>query len=126
MLRILHCLCTLCVGGYNGHYYTFRMLNIRLLFFSLTDLREVDILVGTNDWQSGGTRYKMYVFIPHQQCSNIFKLEGEPQYQYDIALIRIDGKIKFDETVKPIEYSKEFIKPGTQLRMFGWESVSLP
>lgn len=79
----------------------------------------VDVVVGTNDAQSGGTRYNVYVFIPHHLY------EGHPLYRYDIGLIRVTGSIVFSDLVKPITLKREVIEDRPTVELAGWGKVSV-
>lgn len=70
---------------------------------------------------SVGTRYKVHLFIPHQQ------FEGDPKFIYDIGLIRVKGSIEFNDRVQAIKYRKDVtINAGTTVEVTGWgqEQVS--
>ncbi|XP_055309483.1 chymotrypsin-2-like [Sitodiplosis mosellana] len=75
-----------------------------------------DILVGTNDWQAGGTRYIPKKIITHKKYN-------QPRYANDIVLIQVD-KIEFNEKVQPIKYSAKFVESGTPLLATGWGQLS--
>lgn len=83
------------------------------IFFSGTS--NIQVLVGTNDLQSGGTRYKPERFIVHESYNR------PNTYQNDIALIKME-KMQFNENVQPIKYSENFVKDGTQLQTTGCKS----
>lgn len=80
--------------------------------FNLTS-SQVEIVVGTNQWNSGGTRYKVGDIIAHEH----FELSD---YINDIALIRVRSPIKFNERVQPINYTATEIPPGITLQITGW------
>lgn len=69
--------------------------------------------MGTIDLNSGGTRYDVEKFIPHEEYD-------KPPFANDIALIRIKGEIQFNDKVQPIQYSDKFINDDTYLQIFGW------
>ena len=72
----------------------------------------MEILVGTNDLQSGGTRYTPKKFIKHEEFDR-------PHLANDIGLILMDD-IVLNEKVQPIKYSKKFVESGTKLLATGW------
>lgn len=74
-------------------------------------------MVGTNDLRSGGQRYKVKKLIQHEKYNR-------PPFAYDIGLIRVDGRIEFNEKVQPIKYSNKFVEGGTHLQTTGWGRVS--
>lgn len=78
----------------------------------------MEILVGTVKLSSGGTRYKLKEAIKHQEFSTPEK--GSPNVTFDIAAIRVDGPIEFNDFVQPIEYSTEEIGAGENLQVSGW------
>lgn len=88
----------------------------RFIFFQF--YRNIEILVGTVNLKSGGTRYSVEKFIPHEQYD-------KPQFANDIALVRVKGKIAFNDKVKPIKYSSRFIEDGAFLEAFGWGKLKV-
>lgn len=78
-----------------------------------------EILVGTNDLESGGTRYKPRRFIENK------KYGGSEKPSYDIGLIHIGGTIEFDEKVQPINYTTNFVQAGQRLQVTGWGKLSV-
>lgn len=55
--------------------------------------------------KSGGQRYKVKEVIQHEQYN-------KPPFANDIGLVRINGKIEFNDKVQPIKYSKKFVEGG--------------
>lgn len=78
----------------------------------------MEILVGTVKLSSGGARYKLKEAIKHQEFSML--TNGSPNVTFDIAAIRVDGPIKFNDFVRPIEYSTEEVGAGENLQVSGW------
>lgn len=70
----------------------------------------LEILVGTNDLNKGGTRYNVSALYHHSQYDN-------PRFANDIALIRINGTIKFSTLVQPIEYSPKEVQSNSTLQL---------
>lgn len=66
----------------------------------------------------GGQRYKVKEVIQHEQYN-------KPPFANDIGLVRINGKIEFNDKVQPIKYSKKFVKGGTKLSTTGWGRISV-
>lgn len=85
----------------------------------MTEPKIIEILVGTINLQSGGTFYKTKLFILHE------RYEGDPTYIYDIALVGVEGSIQFDEKVKPIPLSPNYIEGGQKLETTGWGRTSV-
>lgn len=75
--------------------------------------RNVQILVGTNNLGKGGTYYKVEKLIAHEDYNN-------PQFAFDIAVIRIRGKIEFNKKVQTIELGKEEVPDDAEVRLTGW------
>lgn len=73
----------------------------------------IDIIVGTNKWKSGGKHYKGEKFIRHEDHDN-------PRRSHDIALIRLQEPIEFNEKVQPIKISSKEVKAGENLKVTGW------
>lgn len=74
---------------------------------------QIEINVGTNEWWWGGKRYKVNDIIVHERYSR----DGEKN---DIALIRVQTPIKFNERVQPIKYTAKEVPHGTALQTTGW------
>lgn len=81
----------------------------------MSDLR---ILVGTNDLKSGGKYYDVEKFVAHEKYDN-------PQYAYDIAVIKVKGLIEFNEKVQPIKLSQKEVPDGVELQLTGWGDTSV-
>lgn len=75
-------------------------------------------MVGTNDLKNGGTYYKVEDFLVHDDHNN-------PMYAYDIALIRVQGTIEFNDRVQPIELSTEEIEDGEAVTLTGWGYIDV-
>ena len=75
------------------------------------------ILVGTNDLQSGGTRYTPKKFIIHEEYDR-------PRFANNIALLLVE-KIEFNDRVQPVKYSKKFVESGERILVTGWGSLSV-
>lgn len=76
------------------------------------------MLVGTNDLNSGGTRYQAQQFITNEGYD-------QPSFANDIGLLRVDGSIEFNEKVQPIKYSNKFVEGGATLQTTGWGRLSV-
>lgn len=68
------------------------------------------MLVGTNDLKKGGTYYQSKKIFSHSRHNN-------PYFANDIALISIDGSIQFNDKVKAIDYSSEYVPENTTLQL---------
>lgn len=66
--------------------------------------------------ESGGQRYKVDKVIQHEQYN-------KPAFANDIGLVKIKGKIEFNEKVQPIKYSNKFVEGGTKLSTTGWGRI---
>lgn len=74
---------------------------------------QLSILTGTNKLKGGGgVRYLVKNLTVHP---NYRELESS-----DIAVMKIDGPIKFDEKTAPIEYSDQEIGGGINCTLTGW------
>lgn len=73
---------------------------------------EIEIVVGTNEWQTGGTRYNASEIIVHEN----FELSD---YINDIALIHTQSPIEFSERVQPINFTSNVVQPDTPLQTTG-------
>ena len=81
-----------------------------LLLYS--GMRGVEILVGTNILESGGTHYTPKKYIIHEKYDR-------PLFSHDIGLIQVD-KIEFNAKVQPIKLSRKFVESGEKLLVTGW------
>lgn len=79
---------------------------------------ELDILVGTNDLDNGGTYYKAESFVRHESFNS-------PAFANDVAVIRLKGKIQFNDAVQPIEYSPDEVPDNTEVQLTGWGRLSV-
>lgn len=87
--------------------------------FNETSLN-IEIVVGTNEWNAGGTRYNVSDIIVHDGYSY-----GSSDYINDIALVRVRSPIQFNERVQPITYTANEVPPGTKLQSTGWGRLSV-
>lgn len=71
---------------------------------------DLEILVGTNDLKTGGTRYKVSALYHHSRYD-------QPRFANDIGLIRINGTINFTTSVQPIEYSPKEVQQNSTLKL---------
>lgn len=78
----------------------------------------LEILVGTNDLSNGGTYYKVERYVTHEEYR---------WFANDIAVIRVQGKIEFNNHVQPISISPAFndIKDGDELILTGWGNLKV-
>lgn len=65
--------------------------------------KDLEVLVGTDNWKEGGTRYNVSALLPHEQ--------------FDIAMVRIKCEIIFSSSVQSIEYSKEEVQPNSIVQL---------
>ena len=86
-----------------------------LLFYS--GINGVQILVGTNDLQNGGTRYTPKKYIIHEKYNR-------PNFANDIGLVQVEN-IEFTEKVKPIKYSSKVVEGGADLLATGWGRLNV-
>lgn len=108
-----------------GEYLLFRLLikfslsKFTICFnsddFNLTSA-QLEIVVGTNVWNSGGTHYEIYDMIVHEEYAAEDTIN-------DIALIRVQSPIIFNEKVQPIAYTAERVPRGAWLMTTGWGST---
>lgn len=76
------------------------------------------ILVGTNDLSNGGQLYDVEKYIAHEDHDN-------PQFAFDIAVIKVKGSIQFNDKVQPIKLLSEEVSDGVLLQLTGWGSVGV-
>lgn len=80
--------------------------------------RNVDVLAGTNDLRKGGTYYKVEKLIAHANYN-------KPQFANDIGLIRIKGRIEFNDRIKPIACAREEVPDSAKVQLTGWGRLSV-
>lgn len=86
---------------------------ILLNFFSQTS-ESLAVLVGTNDPTKGGRFYKVAKYSVHEYYDM-------PRLAYDIAVVKLQRKIEFNEKVQPIELEMEEVPDGADgAKFFGW------
>lgn len=73
------------------------------------------LIVGTNNYLSGGQVYHIEHFIVHPN----FKAFEESVIN-DIGLIRVMGEIQFNRKVGVIKYGNREVPAGTELLALGW------
>lgn len=71
--------------------------------------------MGTNDLESGGHFYGVERYIQHEKYAH-----PPSEFSNDIAVIRVQGSIEFNDKVQPIELSPEQVAAGTVARLTGW------
>lgn len=79
---------------------------------------EIDIAVGTNQWDSGGTYYYVDDIFVHDEYN-------PTHFENDIALVHIESSIEFDERVQPITYNANEVPPGEILQVTGWGALQV-
>lgn len=72
-------------------------------------------MVGTNDLKTGGKFYKIEKYIAHEDHGDFVST-----YYNDIAVLRVQESIEFNDKVQPIEYSPEQVAPDSLLTITGW------
>ncbi|XP_022124349.2 chymotrypsin-2-like [Pieris rapae] len=77
------------------------------------DANQLPIVVGATDLKSGGDRYKIKKIIVHEKYS-------EEDLTNNVALMKVDGKIKMKKNVRVIELWKEPVAVGTTCALTGW------
>lgn len=78
-----------------------------------SDVSNIRVLVGTNDLHLGGKTYKAQKYIIHENYNRPQRLAN------DIALIQVET-IQFNNKVKPIKYSSNFVSADVDVQTTGW------
>lgn len=78
-------------------------------------------MVGTNQWNSGGKRYKIEKVIVHENYGN----DDRILHAGDIALIRLTKPIDFNQRVQPIKCATKEVPNGSVCQAFGWGRLKL-
>lgn len=66
----------------------------------------------------GGKYYKVAKLTAHEHYDN-------PIFAYDIAVIKLQDKLEFDEKVQPIVLNKEKVQDGAQVQLTGWGKLNV-
>lgn len=82
---------------------------------------ETEMLMGTNQWNSGGQRYKIESIYVHRNYGRA----GLAANAGDIALIHTEIPIEFNAKVQPIKYSRKEVPVNADLQVFGWGRTSV-
>ncbi|XP_055708353.1 chymotrypsin-1-like [Phlebotomus papatasi] len=77
----------------------------------------VTILVGTNDLNSGGVRYRCEKFIIHSRYNR-------PEFANDVGLIKLKTNVQLDDKINTIEYDYRAVPDGAVVRLTGWGRLS--
>lgn len=80
-----------------------------------------EILVGTNQWNSGGQRYKIESIFIHDDYRRV----GLAANAGDIALLHTKIPIELNDRVQPIKYSRKEVPVNADLLVFGWGKFSV-
>ncbi|XP_022124348.2 chymotrypsin-2-like isoform X2 [Pieris rapae] len=80
------------------------------------DAEALSIVVGTIQLRSGGDRYKIKRIINHEKYTR-------KALRNDIALIKIDGKIKMKKNVGAIKLGKQPVAAGSTCALTGWGKI---
>lgn len=80
------------------------------------DPSNVEVLAGTNSLKEGGTLLKADKFFLHNYTG--------PEYNNDIALMRLEKPVQFSELVQSIEYTANVVPVNVTVRLTGWGRTS--
>ncbi|KAJ8719973.1 hypothetical protein PYW07_012016 [Mythimna separata] len=75
-------------------------------------------LVGTNQWNSGGTHYTLSGFLAHPDFV-------ENAYMNDIALFYTTSDVIYTTVVRPVALSFSYVPPDVLVKVVGWGSDPL-
>lgn len=74
------------------------------------DPLQIDVVVGTTKWNTGGDHYGVAKAISHEKYVSDL-------YAYDIALLKLKKPIKFSNKVQAIKYSAKVVPLNKQLKV---------
>lgn len=77
----------------------------------------VKVLVGTINLKKGGDIYTVRSIHGHKSFN-------VPKFAHDIALIRLNEKISFNENVQPIALRREEVDPKSNLQLSKWQNAN--
>lgn len=66
----------------------------------------------------GGQRYQVQTITPHENFNPL-------THDNDIALIRVNGNIQFNQNVQPIAIASGDVQVGTTIRLAGWSPLDV-
>lgn len=73
-------------------------------------------MVGTNVLNEGGTYYKTDRYVMHESYNR-------PNFANDIAVLKVQGEIEFNDKVQPIDLLADEVPDGTELQLTGWGTL---
>lgn len=76
------------------------------------------VISGTNNWHEPGEVSLLEIAIPH--CRH-----DQPEYHNDIAAVRLDKPLVFDNFTNKIELSRDVLKEGDVITLTGWGATRL-
>lgn len=76
-----------------------------------SDLTRYKVLVGTHNVKSGGVRYGI---------TQLLTYNGYLWEHNDVAVLRLEKQLKFNDQIQPIKFSENPVKEGTDLQVFGF------
>lgn len=88
----------------------------KLIWLNRQQPGNIEIMVGTNLLNDGGTYYKTEKFITHESYNR-------PSFAYDIAVLKIQGEIEFNDKVQPIALLADEVPDGAELQLTGWGTL---
>lgn len=110
----------MCKKNWLFSFFHLNCSNFDNLFFALRryNARDIQVLVGTNDLESGGQRYNVEKIKIHENYD-------QSNFANDIAVFKVRGVIKFNMKAKPIQYSATEVPAGTNAQLTGWGITSV-
>lgn len=96
---------------------------LTVIFFKNSDKdnltsSQIEIVVGTTKWAFVDEIYGVSEIIAHEHYDRLNDLN-------DIALIRVQPPITFNEMVQPIKYTPKLLPPGSFLQATGWGRINV-
>ncbi|XP_049875195.1 chymotrypsin-1-like isoform X1 [Pectinophora gossypiella] len=80
---------------------------------------QMGVIVGTNHWASGGTKYSVTKSIRHPGYNHTMRI-------HDLGLIITALEIKFTEVISPVALGGDFVGGGVLARATGWGLTKFP
>lgn len=74
--------------------------------------------MGTNDLTKGGTLYKVAECTAHEH-------NDIPKLANDIAVVKLQEKIKFNIKIQPIELGRKDVPDNALVQLTGWGSLKV-
>lgn len=81
----------------------------------------IDVVIGTNTWDSGGKIHKIKKIIIHE----LYRYETDVYADNDIGLLMLENPIILNNNAAKLSFPTESVTPNTQAILVGWGRTSV-